>query len=209
MLRERTLMFGAIAHDLRTPLTRLAFRLEDLPEPLNQKVAADLQEMKTMITAALEFIRERGTAGPRERLDLRSLLDRIVDELTDLGHDVSFNAGTPVILQGEPLALRRMLVNLVENAVKYGARARLRLQVEGGSAVVEIDDDGPGIPQAFQEQVFEPFFRLENSRNRDTGGIGLGLATARAIALDHGGEITLANRSGGGLRVTVRLPMTE
>ncbi len=96
MLRERTLMFGAIAHDLRTPLTRLAFRLEDLPAPLNQKVAADIQEMKTMITAALEFIRERETTGTRERLDLRSLLDRIVDDLTDLGHDVSFNAGAPV-----------------------------------------------------------------------------------------------------------------
>jgi two-component system OmpR family sensor kinase len=209
MLRERTLMFGAIAHDLRTPLTRLAFRLEDLPEPLNQKVAADIQEMKTMITAALEFIRERETAGPRERLDLRSLLDRIVDDLADLGHDVSFNAGTPVILTGDPLALRRMLVNLVENALKYGDRARLRLQVEAAAAVVEIDDDGPGIPQGQQQQVFEPFFRLENSRNRDTGGMGLGLATARAIVLDHGGDIALANRSGGGLRVTVRLPMTE
>jgi triosephosphate isomerase len=85
----------------------------------------------------------------------------------------------------------------------------LRLQVEAGSAVIEIDDDGPGIPQGHQQQVFEPFFRLENSRNRDTGGIGLGLSTARAIVLDHGGEITLGNRSGGGLRVTVRLPMTE
>ncbi len=161
-----------------------------------------------MISAALEFIRDRETAAPRERLDLRSLIDRIVDDLADLNHDVRFAAGAPLILRGEPLALRRMLVNLVENALKYGERARLRLERTDDALLVEIDDDGPGIPQHQQQQVFEPFFRLEQSRNRDTGGVGLGLATARAIALDHGGEITLANRSGGGLRVTVRLPLT-
>ncbi|MEJ0100225.1 MAG: ATP-binding protein [Pseudomonadota bacterium] len=209
LLRERTQMFAAIAHDLRTPLTRLAFRLEDLPAPLNQKVAADIQEMKDMISAALEFIRDRENAAPRERLDLRSLLDRVVDDLADLNHDVGFTAGTPVIVRGDPLALRRMLVNLVENALKYGERARLRLGVTDDAVVVEIDDDGPGIPQHLQEQVFEPFFRIEGSRNRDTGGMGLGLAAARAIALDHGGDILLANRGGGGLRATVKLPLTQ
>lgn len=207
LLQERTQMVAAIAHDLRTPLTRLAFRLEGLPAPLNEKVSADIQEMKDMISAALEFIRDRAATGTRERLDLRALIERIVDDHTDLAHDVSFAGGEPVILEGVPLALRRMLVNLVENSLKYGARARLRLTVSGRTAVIDVDDDGPGIPEARQQQVFEPFFRLESSRNRDTGGIGLGLATVRAIVLEHGGEIALANRGGGGLRVTVRLPL--
>jgi two-component system, OmpR family, sensor kinase len=207
LLQERTQMVGAIAHDLRTPLTRLAFRLEDLPSPLREKVGSDIQEMKSMITAALDFLRDRSNTGERERLDLRLLVERITDDHADLGHDASFAAGEPVTIHGVPLALRRMLVNLVENALKYGERARLRLHVTDSFAVIEIDDDGPGIPEFQQQQVFEPFFRLEGSRNRDTGGIGLGLASARSIALDHGGEIVLANRRGGGLRATVRLPL--
>ena len=207
LLQERTQMVAAIAHDLRTPLTRLAFRLEGLPNPLNEKVSADIQEMKDMISAALEFIRDRATAGTRERLDLRVLIERIVDDHADPGHDVSLVGGEPVIIEGVPLALRRMLVNLVENALKFGARARLRLSVADGNAVGEIEDDGPGIPERRQQQVFEPFYRLESSRNRDTGGIGLGLATVRSIVLDHGGEVAVANRSGAGLRVTVRLPL--
>jgi two-component system, OmpR family, sensor kinase len=206
LLHERTQMVAAIAHDLRTPLTRLAFRLEGLPAPLSDKVAADIQEMKDMISAALEFIRDRAATGTRERLDLRALIERIVDDHTDLGHDVCLTGGEPVIVEGVPLALRRMLVNLVENALKYGARARLRLGTSGAYAVVEIDDDGPGIPESKQAQVFEPFFRLESSRNRDTGGIGLGLATVRAVVHEHGGDVALANRRGAGLRVTVRLP---
>lgn len=207
LLQERTQMVAAIAHDLRTPLTRLAFRLEGLPAPLGEKVSADIQEMKEMISAALEFIRDRSAAGQRERLDLRVLVERIVDDHADLGHDVSLAGGEPVVIEGVPLALRRMLVNLVENAVKYGSRARLRLGARDGLATIQIDDDGPGIPEARQQQVFEPFYRLETSRNRDTGGIGLGLATVRAIVREHAGEITLANREGGGLRVTVTLPL--
>jgi two-component system OmpR family sensor kinase len=112
-------------------------------------------------------------------------------------------------LEGDPLSLRRMVVNLVDNAIKYGERARLRLKVSGGACVLEIDDDGPGIPEALQTRVFEPFFRTEASRNRDTGGIGLGLATVRSIVMDHGGTIEVRNRKEGGLRVTVSLPMPE
>ncbi len=207
LLQERTQMVGAIAHDLRTPLTRLAFRLEDLPSPLREKVEGDIHEMKSMIAAALDFLRDRALTGQREPLDLRLLVERIVDDHADVAHDVSFAGGGPVTVHGAPLALRRAIVNLVENALKYGARARLRLGIADHNAVLDIDDDGPGIPESQQQQVFEPFFRLEASRNRDTGGIGLGLATAQAIALDHGGEITLANRQGGGLRATLRLPL--
>jgi two-component system, OmpR family, sensor kinase len=206
LLQERTQMIGAIAHDLRTPLTRLAFRLEGLPSPMADKVNADIQEMKEMISATLDFVRERATSGTRERLDLRLLIERIVDDHDDLGHDVTLANGAPVNIEGVPVALRRMLVNLVENALKYGERARLRLAVDAGYAIIEVDDDGPGIPENRQQQVFEPFVRLESSRNRDTGGIGLGLATVRAIVLDHGGEVAIGNRPERGLRVTVRLP---
>jgi signal transduction histidine kinase len=207
LIQERTNMVGAIAHDLRTPLTRLAFRLDDLPHPLSERVGADIQEMKSMISAALNFIRDRSFGGQRERLDLRLLVERVVDDQSDLGHDVTLQPGTPITVEGVPLALRRLATNLVDNAVKYGERARLQLRADKDHCFLEIDDDGPGIPEQLQEQVFEPFFRLEASRNRDTGGIGLGLASVRAIVMDHGGEITLGNRKGGGLRVVVSLPV--
>jgi two-component system OmpR family sensor kinase len=209
LIHERTQMVGAIAHDLRTPLTRLAFRLDDLPHPLSEKVDADIQEMKSMISAALDFIRDRSLRGQHERLDFRLLVESVVDDQSDLGHDVTLQAGTPITIGGSRLSLRRMIVNLVDNALKYGERARLRLRTANDRCVLEVDDDGPGIPEQLQEQVFEPFFRLETSRNRDTGGIGLGLAAVRAIVLEHGGEITLGNRKGGGLRVTVSLPVAR
>jgi two-component system OmpR family sensor kinase len=206
LLDERTHMIGAIAHDLRTPLTRLAFRLESLPAPLGDKVNADIQEMKAMISAALDFIRERSTGGQRERLDFRLLVESVVDDQTDVGNDVTLQEGEPIVLSGDATALRRMVVNLVENALKYGERARLRLKRGAQDCTLEIDDDGPGIPESQQQQVFQPFYRIESSRNRNTGGIGLGLATVRAIILDHGGSIGLRNRKEGGLRVTVSIP---
>jgi two-component system OmpR family sensor kinase len=209
LIQERTHMVAAIAHDLRTPLTRLAFRLDDLPPPLGEKVSADLHEMKSMISAALDFIHDRISNDQHERLDFRLLVERVVEHQSDLGHDVTLQSGAPVTIEGVPLALRRMVVNLVENALKYGERARLRLNATNRSCSLEIDDDGPGIPEPLQAQVFEPFFRLEASRNRDTGGIGLGLASVRAIMLDHGGDITLGNRKGGGLRATISLPLAD
>lgn len=202
-------MIGAIAHDLRTPLTRLAFRLDDLPAPLNQKVTADIDEMRSMISAALDFIRDRSLAAQRERLDFRLLVESVVDDQVDIGRDVTLQSGDAITLTGDPIALRRMVVNLVDNALKYGQRARLRLRTLRGECILEIDDDGPGIPEPLLQQVFEPFYRAEQSRNRDTGGIGLGLATVRAVALDHGGSVTLRNRPESGLRATVSLPVTD
>jgi two-component system OmpR family sensor kinase len=208
LLQERTQMIAAIAHDLRTPLTRLTFRLDGLPSPLAEKVDADIQEMKAMISAALDFIRDRSLGVHRQRLDVRLLVESVVDDLADIGHDVTVQAGAPITLEGDPVALRRVVVNLVENGLKYGERVRVRLRATGDGCVLEIDDDGPGIPEPMQQQVFEPFFRLEASRNRDTGGIGLGLATVRAIVLDHGGTVTLRNRKDRGLRAVVSLPAT-
>ena len=207
LLQERSQMVAAIAHDLRTPLTRLAFRLDGLESPLKEKVESDIQQMTLMIAATLDFVRDRSLGGTRERFDLRLLVESVVDDQSDVGHDVTLDGIEAVPLHGDPVALRRAFANLVDNAVKYGERARVHLRVSEGHCVVDIDDDGPGIPEALQERVFEPFFRAERSRNRDTGGIGLGLTTVRSIVVDHGGTVTLRNRRGGGLRVVVALPV--
>jgi two-component system, OmpR family, sensor kinase len=209
LIHERTQMVAAIAHDLRTPLTRLAFRLDDLPGPSGEKVRSDIEEMKHMIAAALDFIRDRSLKGQQERLDFRLLVERVAEEQSDLGHDVEFASGPPVTIHGIPLALRRAVTNLVENAVKYGDRARLKLVTRDSECVLDVEDDGPGIPEALQIQVFDPFFRIESSRNRNTGGIGLGLAAVRATALEHGGDITIANRRSGGLKATLTLPLSN
>jgi two-component system OmpR family sensor kinase len=209
LLQERTNMIGAIAHDLRTPLTRLAFRLDGLPAPLSHKVTADIDEMRSMISAALDFIRDRSLSAQRERLDFRLLVESVVDDQGDVGQDVTLQPGEPITLMGDPLSLRRMVVNLVDNALKYGQRARLRLRTVRGNCILEIDDDGPGVPEPLLQQVFEPFYRAESSRNRGTGGIGLGLSTVRAVGLDHGGTVVLRNRPEGGLRATVALPLSN
>ena len=206
MVGERTHMVGAIAHDLRTPLARLAFRLEKLPAGEQEKAQADIDEMKSMISAALDFLRDQSQVGPRERLDFGSLVESVANGLADTGHDVVLELGAPVTVIGDPIALRRLVANLIDNALKYGQRARLRLFATGNTCRLEIDDDGPGINPAHAEQLFMPFFRGEASRNRDTGGIGLGLSAAQSIASSHGGEISLRNRHGGGLRATVTLP---
>jgi len=207
MMQERTHMIGAIAHDLRTPLARLSFRLDGLPSPLGDKVEADIQEMKTMISAALDFIHDRSLGVHKQRLDFRLLVESVADDLVDVGHDVIVQPGPAITLEGDPVALRRAVVNLVENGLKYGERVRMHPRVADNECLLEIDDDGPGIPDALQRQVFEPFFRMEASRNRGTGGIGLGLATVRAIVFDHGGTVELRNRKDRGLRVVMALPL--
>lgn len=193
LINERTHMVGAIAHDLRTPLARLAFRLDSAPASLREKAITDIEEMKAMISAALDFIRDHSRPGAREMLDFRLLVESVADDLSDTGHEVSFEPGNSVPLSGDPLALRRMVTNLVENALEYGTRARLSLQRTGSNTCrLWIDDDGPGIDPAQREQLFMPFFRGEASRNRETGGIGLGLSAAHNIVL----------------RMAVRLPWT-
>jgi two-component system OmpR family sensor kinase len=206
LVGERTQMVAAIAHDLRTPLARLSFRLDGLPAEAREKASADIAEMSQMIEAALEFIREQHRRGARERLDLRLLVESVVDEQSDIGNAVELSTGPSAPLRGDPLALRRMVGNLVDNALKYGQRARLSLHGEADGYALNIDDDGPGVDATRAEHLFMPFVRGETSRNRETGGIGLGLATARSIVLAHGGDIALSNRSEGGLRVTVTLP---
>lgn len=206
MVHERTQMVAAIAHDLRTPLTRLAFRMESLPSPLREKTLDDIKEMKEMISAALDFIQNDRHRSQRLPLDFNLLVEGVVDSLADTGADTTLGTSEQAVIDGDPLALRRMVSNLVENALKYGKRARLQVRNEGTHCLLLVDDDGPGIDPSQSEQLLLPFVRGESSRNRDTGGIGLGLAVANSTVLAHGGELQLENRDEGGLRVSVRLP---
>lgn len=203
---DRTAMIGAIAHDLRTPLTRLRFRLEEAPESVRGKMVSDIAEMEAMISAAIAFVRDASTPAQRSRLELSSLLESLADDMNDTGLDATVEQADRVVVDGDPVALRRLFNNLLENAVKFGGAARVRVLAREGSAIVQIDDPGPGLPEDELEKVFEPFYRCEQSRSRDSGGIGLGLPVVRSIARAHGGDATLANRAKGGLRVTVILP---
>lgn len=206
-VEDRTAMVGAIAHDLRTPLTRLRFRIENVPDDVRAKMSADIDQMEEMISAALTFVRDTSRPGERTPLELSSLLESVCDEMAETGADTEVERGQKVVLNGDPLALRRLFTNLLENAVKFGGRARARVYQDGASAIVEIEDDGPGIPPDDAERVFEPFYRREPSRSRQTGGIGLGLAVVRSVARGHGGDVVLANRDGGGMTARVQLPI--
>lgn len=206
-VEDRTAMVGAIAHDLRTPLTRLRFRIESLPDDQRAKMSNDIDQMEEMISAALTFVRDASRPGERTPLELSSLLESLCDEMAETGAATEVESGEKVVLEGDPMALRRLFSNLLENAVKFGGRARTRVFRDAANAVVEIEDDGPGIPPADREKVFEPFYRREPSRSRQTGGIGLGLAVVRSIARGHGGDVDLVNRAGGGLTARVQLPL--
>jgi signal transduction histidine kinase len=205
-VEDRTAMIGAVAHDLRTPLTRLRFRIEAVPDEIRAKLASDIDQMEAMIAATMAFVRDTTRPAERTKLELASLLESIIDEAAETGGQASVELGEKIIIDGDPVALRRLLTNLVENGLKYGGAVQARVRAEGRLAVIEIDDKGPGIVPAELDRVFEPFFRSEPSRNRETGGIGLGLAVVRSVARAHGGDATLHNRPEGGLRARVELP---
>ena len=206
-VRGRTQMLAAISHDLRTPLTRLRLRAELIEDGDEQrKFIGDLEEMRSMIDATLSFARDESTEERAATLDLAVLLQTICEAAADAGDDATYEGPPHAAFAGRPTALRRAFANLVENAVGYGKRARVALTAGEAEHTVTIDDDGPGIPDAERERVFEPFFRLEGSRSRDSGGTGLGLAVVRAAVAAHGGRVVLVNRSEGGLRACVVLP---
>jgi signal transduction histidine kinase len=203
---DRTAMVGAISHDLRTPLARIRFKLEAAPEGVRNAVLADVEQMEQMIASVLAFIRDASAGRPRERLDLLSLVECVVDDAAQTGQDVTLEEGsTPVTVEADALGLQRLLGNLVDNAVKYGSRARIRVSEGEDEALVEISDDGPGLAAVDLERVFQPFYRAEAARTLDGGGVGLGLAVARSIARAHGGDVILVSGEFG-LTARVRLP---
>jgi signal transduction histidine kinase len=203
----RTTVMSAVAHDLRTPLMRLALRLEAAPDDLRRGCESDIRDMEGLVSTALAYVRETSQPPVRRPLDLRSLAETVVDDLADRGEAVTLAPGEPVVLNANPAAIKAMVSNLVMNAVKYAGGAQVSLALAEGHAVLAVRDRGPGIPADDLEHVFEPFFRGERSRNRDTGGIGLGLPSARAVARAHGGDVELANRPDGGLVATISLPV--
>lgn len=231
MVEGRTRLLAAISHDLRTPATRLRLRAEYVAdEALRAKMLADVDEMAAMIAATLEFLSEDVLREEVEVVAFASLLQSLCDDCADLGMPVSFReppplsfgtvrtvfggAGEParfdqprqLRLAGRPASLRRAFGNLIDNAVKYGERAHVAIDADSREIMVEVLDDGPGIPEDELETVFKPFFRLEASRNRRTGGCGLGLSIVKSIVEAHHGRIELLNRLSGGLRVRVTLP---
>lgn len=204
---ERTSVVGAIAHDLRTPLSRLKFHIAMAPEQLRSKAESEIDEMERMIAASLEFADAEVRPYIRERLDLTLLVEGVVDDLADLGRPVVLQKTERATVLGDPLLLKRLFTNLINNAVIYGQRAIVSVQRQGDRAIIDIEDEGPGLNQANLERAFEPFYRAEGSRNRATGGIGLGLAIVKSAAMSNGGDVELTNRSEGGLRARVWLPL--
>ena len=208
LLEDRTRMLAAISHDLRTPLTLLRLRAENVGDAAErEKTLAIIAEMDAMVAETLRFARDEAAAEPRRRTDLTALLGSVIDDAVDTGAPVSMEPGQPVVYECQPAALKRALTNLLDNAVKYGKRARAAIRSTPQAVEITIDDDGPGIPEAELGRVLEPFYRVEGSRSRDTGGIGLGLAIALSVVQGHGGQLRLSNRPEGGLRACAILPI--
>lgn len=206
-MRERTSMLAAITHDLQTPLTRMRLRLEKVDdESLRAKLLEDLRAMREMIDEGLDLARSLDSQEALQRVDLDSLLASVCEDAQDAGQDATFEGSTGTTVLCSPTALRRCITNLVNNAVLYGGYARVLGTATGADAVVSVRDGGPGIPADKLDSVFEPFFRLEGSRSRETGGTGLGLTIARNIARRYGGEIALSRPPEGGLEATLTLP---
>jgi signal transduction histidine kinase len=207
LMRRRTQTIAAIAHDLRTPLTRIRFRVELAPPNLRDKMVADVEEMDALIGQAMAFVRGETQAERREPLDLDALARDCAAGFSETGAPVGFDGTGMLAVDGDPAALRRAIANLIENAVKYADAARVRTFALDGQAVISVEDDGPGLPDDELEAVFEPFARGERSRNRETGGAGLGLSVARQAARAGGGDVILINRPEGGLTAILTLPL--
>ena len=206
-LRDRTRVLAAMSHDLKTPITRLRLRSELLDDPqLRAKFTGDLEELESMVGSTLDFLRGLENGEPAQPVDIMALLESLQGDLTEMGGPVTVEGAAGAPFPGRPQALKRCLANLLENAVKYGKSARVVVDDDDTRLQIRIEDQGPGIPQVELERVFDPFYRVEGSRNRETGGTGLGLAIARSVAEAHGGTIVLRNREEGGLDAVLTLP---
>lgn len=206
-INDRTRVLAAMSHDLKTPLTRIRLRAELVDDAeMRAKFLKDVEEMQSMIEQALDFMRDAASQEPSRPLDVMALLESLQDDYCDAGHRFDVRGSAKGAYSGRPRALRRCLANLVDNAIRYGRAPSLEVEERPGELAIRVRDEGPGIPEADLERAFEPFFRIEASRSRDTGGTGLGLGIARNIARAHGGDITLRNRPEGGLEATLTLP---
>ena len=209
-LADRARVLTAMSHDLKTPLTRLRLRMETVKDPLlRAKIEQDLDEMQSMVTQTLDYMRDSSRGESAQQIDLMALLETLQIDFRDTGSVVEIDGAVAQPYVGRPLALRRCLTNLVENAIRYGGRAMIEVEDSPAQVVVRIVDDGPGMPDEELERAFEPFYRGERSRSRETGGSGLGLGIARNIARAHGGELVLKNRPARGLEAILTLPRQD
>jgi signal transduction histidine kinase len=209
-LADRARVLTAMSHDLKTPLTRLRLRMETVKDPvLRAKIEKDLDEMQSMVTQTLDYMRDSSRGESAQQIDLMALLETLQIDFRDTGNAVEIKGAIAQPYVGRPLALRRCLTNLVENAIRYGGRAMIEVEDTAEQVVVRIIDDGPGMADEELERAFEPFYRGERSRSRETGGTGLGLGIARNVARAHGGELVLKNRPGRGLEAILTLPRQD
>lgn len=205
-LDSRSRVLAAISHDLKTPLTRLRLQVETLENPaLQERIGRQLDEMEAMVREALALFRGLDDGEPAVPVDMNALLAQVREQFTEMGAEVQVSGRALGPVTAKPQALKRCLTNLIANAVNFGGRAMILVE-DDAELVIRVRDAGPGIPEAELERVFEPFHRLESSRNRDSGGTGLGLTIARDIAQAHGGTLTLRNLPQGGLEATLILP---
>lgn len=211
-IEERNRMLAAMAHDLRTPLTRVQLRIEEVePEALRSKLAEGIKEIRSIAEQSLELSSSLKISEKPVPLDVLAFMQSRVDDFSEMGHDVSVNDGhengaTALAVMASPLSLKRCVDNILRNAVAYAGSARVHISSSQNEIIIDVYDNGPGIPEEHLEGIFEPYFRLETSRSRESGGSGLGLSIARNMVLLNSGSLTLENRQEGGLRVRIALP---
>lgn len=209
-VEEREYLAAALAHDLRTPITKMRLRLELLRNSkVRDALASDIANVELTVKSVIDFVRLRTAEEELERTDLWSMVDSIVDDYPDASLDINGDDQGRLLCEVRPTALRRCLVNLIDNAIKYGRKAHISIGATPYRISITIADEGPGIPESRMQDVFKPFMRVENSRSRKTGGSGLGLTIARSLIQKMGGEITLSNAPGGGLSAKLSLPRSE
>ncbi len=206
-MAERAQMLAAVSHDVRTALTRLALRIERGDDPAQrQRAAADIAQMTALLDDVVVLVREQRGDEPRQRLDIATLVQALVDDEVSLARTATYHGDDHAVIDGRPRALRRALTNLLDNAHRYGGSVEAYVHSSADQVTIDISDRGPGIPAAERARVVKPFERLETSRSQETGGSGLGLAIAQAVITNHGGQMELLDRPGGGLTVRIRLP---
>ena len=211
LMDDRTKMLAAISHDLRTPITRMRLRSEFIDdEAQRDRMSADLDQMRSMLDSVLSFLRNDRKLEVMTLVDIATVLQLIADEFADMGHSVTYVGPEHAMAMARPDDIRRSITNLVENAVRFASNTTIRLATSQGQAIIDVDDNGPGIAEIQKGKVVEPFVRGDDARNMDeASGFGLGLSIARAIALAHGGMLSLHDLAPRGLRARVQFPLNE
>ena len=211
LIDDRTRMLAAISHDLRTPITRMRLRSEFIEDELHRnRMLGDLEQMRSMLESVLSFLRNGRKLEPMTLIDIASTLQLVTDQFIDMGHKVNYVGPAHAMATARPNDLHRSVSNLVDNAIRFGGQATVRLNMSPDSATIDVEDNGPGISDADKGEMLEPFVRGDDARNMDeAAGFGLGLSIARAIALAHGGALTLHDRQPHGLVVRIQIPLRQ